>query len=129
MAVKLGDTLPRAPIGILGDGIWRILGLALSLVNARGGTLIVDEIDTGLHHSVMAKVWKMILETAKRLDVQVFATSHSLDCVRALEPLSQDRGMDTSEVFIHRIDREQTEATTYSEKMISYAIQDQLEVR
>lgn len=119
----------RMPIGILGDGIWRVLGLILKLVNARGGTLIVDEIDTGLHHSVMVKVWKMILETAKRLDVQVFATTHSLDCVRAFEPLSQGRGMENSEAFIHRIDREQLEATTYSEKMISYAIQDDLEVR
>ena len=73
LVVKLRGSTQRIPIGSMGDGIWRLLGIALSLVGARGGILLVDEIDTGLHYSVMADMWRMVRETAARLDVQVFA--------------------------------------------------------
>jgi AAA15 family ATPase/GTPase len=57
-----------------------MLGLALAIVNAKNGVLLVDEIDTGLHYTVMSDMWKMIWKTAKRLNVQVFATTNSNDC-------------------------------------------------
>lgn len=57
-----------------------MLGLALAIVNARNGFLLVDEIDTGLHFSAMYDMWKLIWKTAKRLNVQVFATTHNSDC-------------------------------------------------
>ena len=69
------------PIGSMGEGIWRLLSLAIVLTQCRGGVLLVDEIDTGLHHTAMADMWKMIMSAAHRLDVQVFATTHSSDCI------------------------------------------------
>ena len=56
--IKLSKTGNRIPIGSMGDGMWRMLGLALALANAKGGVLLVDEIDTGLHYSVMADMWR-----------------------------------------------------------------------
>ncbi|HHC24806.1 MAG TPA: ATP-binding protein [Desulfobacterales bacterium] len=48
--------------------------------------LLIDEIDTGLHFTVMENMWRLITQTAKRLDVQVFATTHNSDCwTRSLE--------------------------------------------
>ena len=44
----------------------------------------MDEIDTGLHYSVMTSLWKLVIATAARLDIQVFATTHSNNCIRAL---------------------------------------------
>jgi AAA15 family ATPase/GTPase len=32
----------------------------------------------------MSDMWKLIWETAKRLNVQVFATTHNSDCWRSL---------------------------------------------
>jgi AAA15 family ATPase/GTPase len=46
----------QVPIGSMGDGIWQILGLALSIVNAKDGILMVDEIDTGLHYTAMDNI-------------------------------------------------------------------------
>lgn len=76
--LQLTDEPQRVPIGSMGDGMWRMLGLALAIVNAKNGVLLVDEIDTGLHFTVMSDMWKMLWETAKRLNVQIFAT-FSLD--------------------------------------------------
>ena len=50
----------------------------------KGGILLVDEIDTGLHYSVMEDMWRMVSERATALDVQVFATTHSRDCYESL---------------------------------------------
>src|SRR5262249_2178162 len=38
------------PIGSLGDGIWRMLAMAIAITQSAGGILLVDEIDTGLHY-------------------------------------------------------------------------------
>ncbi len=55
MLVKLAGLDIPVPIGSLGDGIWRLLGISLALVQAKDGILLIDEVDSGLHHSTMEK--------------------------------------------------------------------------
>lgn len=66
----------------LGEGAKRILLLALALVNSRGNVLLIDEIETHLHHSVIRKLWKIIFEYAVKWNIQVVATTHSQDAIR-----------------------------------------------
>jgi predicted ATPase len=73
------------PLRILGDGVNRLFGLILSLVSAKGGVLLVDEIETGFHYSIMPDVWKTVFRVAADLDIQVFATTHSWDCIEAFQ--------------------------------------------
>ncbi|MCP4374697.1 MAG: AAA family ATPase, partial [bacterium] len=80
LLVKYKDSDP-IPIGSLGDGMWRMFCIAVALIRSRGGILLVDEIDTGLHYSTMHEMWSLVLQTAARLDTQVFATTHSSDCI------------------------------------------------
>lgn len=116
----------RIPIGSMGDGMWRLLGIALALVRVRGGILLVDEIDTGLHYSVLEKMWRLVFETAKRLDTQVFATTHSRDCYEALAAVTQ---RDRHEISIQRIERDKPEAIAFDEAEIQVAAERGLEVR
>ena len=81
--VRTSDFKNPVTFRSFGDGMNRLFGIILSLVNARGGLLLIDEFESGLHHSVQFEVWKMILELAGDLDVQVFATSHSWDAIKA----------------------------------------------
>ncbi len=83
-----------------------MLGLALGLVQARGKLLLVDEIDIGLHYSAQTSMWQMIKRAAEQLDVQVFATTHSRDCIEALARLARPDVTDKSDVTIQRIDGE-----------------------
>jgi hypothetical protein len=80
--VKLRGSDQPVPLRSMGDGVQRLFGLAMALVSAKGGILLVDEIENGLHYSALAPVWKFIARIAHRLNVQVFATTHSLDCIR-----------------------------------------------
>jgi hypothetical protein len=103
--VKFFNSDQRIPIGSMGDGIWRILGLTLAIVNARNGILLVDEIDTGLHFSTMSDMWKLVWETAKRLNVQVFATTHSRDCWESLATIANTENPSEDGITIHRIEK------------------------
>lgn len=87
------DTI--VPLRHLGEGINRLFGIVLALVSARGGFLLIDEIESGLHYLVQVDMWRIILREAQRLNVQVFATTHSWDCILALQTaLQMERGWD-----------------------------------
>ena len=126
--LKLSDVAQRIPIGSTGDGMWRMLGLALALAKAKGGVLLVDEIDTGLHYSVMANMWRMVSERATALTVQVFATTHSRDCYESLAAILQPSLLPT-EVTIQRIDPSRGQAVRFSNDDIVAAAERGLEVR
>jgi len=113
----------------MGDGIWRILSLALCLVRSRDGVLLVDEIDTGLHYSVMVKMWRMIYETAKKLNIQVFATSHSRDCYQALSEVCCEDVTTNSNITIQRIERGKGRSVAYTEQEIVIAAEHGTEAR
>ena len=67
----------------MGDGMSRILSLALAIASVPGGIVLVDEIENGIHHSVMEEVWKAVGAFARSYDVQLFATTHSYECIGA----------------------------------------------
>ncbi len=66
-----------------GEGLNRLFGISLALVNCKDGVLLIDEVENGFHYSVLPDVWKLIFKTAKDLNIQVFATTHSKDCIKA----------------------------------------------
>ncbi|MBI5495129.1 MAG: AAA family ATPase [Deltaproteobacteria bacterium] len=128
-SVLLHGAVEPVPLGSLGEGTTRMLAIALSLATAKGGFLLVDEIDTGLHHTVMADMWRLVIETAKRLDVQVFATTHSLDCVNALGWLVETNVALGAEVSLHRIERGRDRTTPYTAAEIAAAARHHSELR
>ena len=126
--IKLRKSESRIPIGSTGDGMWRMLGLALALANAKGGVLLVDEIDTGLHYSVMADMWRMVSERAVALEVQVFATTHSRDCYESLAAVAEP-GLPSPKITIQRIDPHREQAIRFSDEAIVAAAERGIEAR
>lgn len=127
--VKSSKWEERIPIGSFGDGIWRLLGLILSLVGAKNGTLLIDEIDTGLHHTVMSKMWKLICITARKLNVQVFATTHSSDCWKTLADNAVEEKFANMPIRIHRIDKNKSKPETFTNQEMHLALDQEIEVR
>ncbi|WP_157758995.1 AAA family ATPase [Cystobacter fuscus] len=72
------------PLSVYGDGIRRTLLLAESVVNAKGGLLLVDEIETGIHVSALSGVYSWLVRSCREFDVQLFVTTHSLEAIDAL---------------------------------------------
>lgn len=95
----------RQPLGSMGEGIWRLMALAMTLTHTRNGCLLIDEIDTGLHYSVMTEMWELVVKHAIESNVQVFATTHSWDCIEGLAGFCQKDPDLREKVSIHKIDR------------------------
>lgn len=129
IVVKTKDFRDRIPIGSMGDGMWRMLGIALALVNAENGILLIDEVDTGLHYSVLSSMWRLVHRTSERLNVQVFATTHSRDCYESLAAISRDDVSENSVVTIQRIKEGSETAIAFTEQEIVAASERGIEVR
>ena len=71
------------PIQSMGGGTARFLSIALAMSNYRDGVVLIDEVDAGLHHSIQAAMWEAIFSWAESLNVQLFATTHSYECLNA----------------------------------------------
>lgn len=127
--VRLAKAKERVPLRSLGEGMTRLLGIASALINCRNGMLLVDEIESGLHYSVLPDVWKLIFQTAKDLDIQVFATTHSFDCIEAFARAAID---DTqSDGLLIRLARneDQIKAFTFDETQLDTITKEGIEVR
>ena len=129
VVVKLRGRDTPVPLKSLGDGAMRLLGVALALAGSRNGFLVIDEAENGIHHSIHHPLWRMILQTAYENNVQVFATTHSFDCVKGFARAAVES--ETSEGILVRLERggEQTRAVVYSEEEIKVAAEQGIEVR
>ena len=117
------------PLRSLGDGAVRFFGAAIVLARSRNGFLLIDEAENGIHHSVQAAFWRMVLRAAEANNVQVIATTHSFDCVRGFAQAVEDTP-DASGVLV-RLERDgdQTRAVTYEEDQMKVAAEHGIEVR
>lgn len=118
------------PLHLLGDGARRVVSLALAATSVRGGLLLIDEVENGVHWSAMGEVWRGLLTIARAFDLQVFATTHSAECIRALVHSAREADA-LSEVAVHRLDRSDfhTQVSTYSDDTLSFAADEGWEVR
>lgn len=116
-------------ISSLGDGMQRVLGIALALVNAKDGLLLIDEFENGIHYSAQPDLWRLIFEVAHRLNVQVFATTHSWDCIQAFQQAAKENQQE--EGLLIRLESKKGEigSTLYDERRLSIAARQQIEVR
>lgn len=117
------------PLRTFGDGVNRLFGVILSLCNARNGILLVDEIENGLHYSVQTEIWRTIFRLASSLNVQVFATSHSWDCVRAFQLAASESPQDGVLVRLSRMDDGRVLPTLFGESELAVVSREQIEVR
>lgn len=124
--VGMGRMLPLA---LMGGGMVRLASLALHIGNAPKGIVLVDEVENGLHHSILPRVWRAIGEAAREFDTQVFATTHSLECIVAAHRAFSE--MDCYDFRLHRLEKVNGVicAITYDRETLEAALAVGLEVR
>ncbi len=120
---------PPVPIGSYGDGMRRLLALSLSLVRAAHGFLLIDEIDTGLHWTVMEEMWKLVVDNALRSSIQIFATTHSHDCIIGLASLLRTRPDLWEAVSVQKIERGLVRSVSFDAEAIIAADDLSIELR
>lgn len=117
------------PMSRLGDGITRIFGIALAIVNSKNGSLFIDEIENGLHYSAMGDLWRMVFDLSAKLNVQLFVSTHNWDCISAFAKVAKDR-VDVEGQLI-RLEKtgDGVRTVIYDEDMLLTAAEQGIEVR
>ena len=118
----------------MGDGMLRVLQLALKLFAAKGGFLLIDEFENGLHYSVQEKVWGLLFEVAERHNIQIFATTHSWDCIESFTKVAVARTETDGVLFrlgrsVRTSDQGRVIATVFDEAALQNITQQDVEVR
>jgi len=116
------------PLNIVGDGIRRILSTLASVSDMQGGVLLIDEIENGLHYSSLEILWKSLLKAAQAYNVQLFVTTHSNECIKALSTVAMQNKDD---IQLYRIERNKNShrAFEYPADMIMDCLEENIEMR
>ena len=123
------------PIHVAGDGLKRLLSIITAIYNAKNGIILIDEVDNGLHFSVQQLLWKAIITAAKQFNVQIFATTHSIECLAALntaaQTFKQNKNIIDDEIRYFRIERNNDthKIYTYEQEIFKLAMEKNWEVR
>lgn len=132
--IKIKGSARPVPLGSLGDGMVRILQIALKLVTAKGGFLLIDEFENGLHYSIQEKIWSLLFDLSKTLDIQIFATTHSWDCIESFAKVAI--GKQDIEGLLFRVgqsvrnsDKGRVIATIFEKEQLFSITQSDVEVR
>lgn len=129
--VKLKGKDQVVPLKGMGDGINRVLNIILSAVNSDNGCLLIDEFENGLHHSVQEQLWSILIRLSNALNIQIFATTHSNDCIDGFENAigkSADNAM--GRLFrLEKASNQNVEVVTFDMDEVKIATDENIEIR
>ena len=127
--VKIREQERPVPLKSLGDGAVRIFSTALAIANSRDGFFVIDEAENGIHHSVQADFWSMVMKASIDNNVQVLATTHSWDCVVGFSHAAIE--FEEAEGRLARVDRlgDQLRIVEYTEEDLQVVTRQRIEVR
>lgn len=123
------DGGPLIPFNLLGDGATAIARYLIAMVEARGGAVLLDEVGAGVHHTLQGDLWSVLHRAAARLDVQIFATTHSDEAIRGA---IQGLGKQSRDLRLYRVWRDNSgdvSASQYSGPKLRAAVEMNAELR
>jgi len=109
------------PVTLMGQGFYRLLNIYSEVIASEVNVLLIDEIENGLHYSVMPQVFEGLFNALKELDIQIFATTHSWECIVAADAAA--RKSTPYDLNVIRLDRvgDSIKATIMDDKTLSTA--------
>ena len=93
IAFSLKDDDNLQPVTRYGDGTVRVVRLLMEIIVNQNQKLMVDEIGVGIHFTKLKEYWKTIIQLCSGYNVQLFATTHSLECQQAFIEALEDSEM------------------------------------
>ncbi len=119
------------PVSMFGDAINKIVHIILTVINNNSSILLIDEIENGIHYTVQRQFWKYLFTLAKEFDIQIFATTHSLEMIQAFaEVASLNHKEDAAYFeFIRHIKTQEIDANRHKIDTLKYELNNHLTIR
>ncbi|MFC2155569.1 ATP/GTP-binding protein [Acidobacteriota bacterium] len=119
------------PLNVIGGGIMRLLTIILAIYSSSNGIVMVDEVENGFHYSALEILWKAIFEAAREFNVQVFATTHSFENIRAYSSAYEKLPEKNDDLRLFRIEKEneKLDLISINHEVLKTSLENDLEVR
>ncbi len=130
--VKMTGISELIPISMAGDGLRRLVNILSSIACEDYNLVLIDEIDTGLHYRAHKLMWSVLLDFIKDRDIQLFTTTHNLECIESLDSVVDSNNSLKPLVGVYNITKTKNEgfqAYKYSASELREAIRNEIEIR
>jgi len=133
--VDLGIKFKKlVPLNLLGDGAIKITKIILNLNHIKNGVLLIDEIENGLHYTILDEIWNTIIQLSEKLNVQLFVTTHSKEAIeslnRCINKLESTKGKDLISCYtINKNSENEMLASYYNVSSFKEIVNGNFEIR
>lgn len=120
------------PLNVMGDGMTKILMNIIAIYECANGVALIDEVDNGLHFSMMELLWKAMIAAAQENNVQLFVSTHNLDSIKGLNRVMQSGAYDLDIISAYKLVKSKESvlnALRYDADTLNYMIEQEIEVR
>lgn len=94
--IRTNTSKTSIPIGLVSSGVTKIVSILTAIAVFSGGVILIDEIENGIYFDRYESLWRAIYDFALENNVQIFTSSHSDECLRALARVAADWQQDVS---------------------------------
>jgi len=115
-------------INFMGEGMEKLLSLIVAIAHSPKRIILLDEIENGLHYSILPKIWEALGKALRKYDCQLITTTHSYECLQAAHEGLSEMPEDFRYIRLHR-KGDEISAKLSNYDMIGTAIKTELEVR
>lgn len=81
-------------LSLFGDAMNKIADIVLTIINNKNSILLIDEIENGIHYENQEEIWRTLFELCEDYNVQLFATSHSYEMIKAFANYATESNKD-----------------------------------
>ena len=96
---KLKNKQKRQPLNLVSVGVYKVANILLHMMQAKKGFVCIDEIENGVYYSRLPSLWKAVDSLSSQHSSQVFATTHSLECLQAAAKTLSPNDLSLTQVF------------------------------
>ena len=119
----------KMPVGLISDGINRLLGICLGIGYYRNGMVLIDQIEDGFHYKILPALWESIYSLAEDFNVQLFISTHSGECMEAMLPIVKQHAQDICLLRATRTEKVGCTIDALSGEYLETALEQEFEVR
>jgi len=113
-----------------GDGIKHYVAVVCAIKAISNGVIFIDEIENGIHYTQLDSLWENILTASKAQNKQVFATTHSKECIEAyMRAAKKLEDKDITFIRLSRLQNGQIKASTLDYELLENSMEQDHEVR
>jgi len=125
---ELPHMAEKLPLSLVSAGVSKFVAVISAIIARADSVILIDEIESGIYFDKFASFWETLLHLSLKYNAQVFASTHSQECIRSLLAIMKGK---ENEFSLLRAERKNgaSGVRPISGDLFEAAIEQQFEVR